>query len=235
MQKRAIAVIAIAVLICLAPAAGQALEAYYQDFDGMDLPSEGALLGDGWLVYANVFGYDWGWWYGYGAFAAPNDGAAFCAVVAGEGMGAQSLSVYSDYNNANHVDGIIESNVFQEQMITAGDIGEIWTFDFLAKMGNLAGSTTAEAYIKTLNPAAGYATTNHIKADMTTTPASWNTYSISISIDAGLVGQVLQFGFTNFARLYEGSGVFYDGVNFYTECPVSGEDSTWGEMKSLFR
>ena len=128
----------------------------------------------------------------------------------------------------------IESNVFHEQAITAGDVGETWTFDFQAKLGNLAGSTTAMAFIKTLNPA-GWAQTNFITLDMTSIPASWNGYTLSILIDAGLVGQILQIGFMNSASLYEGSGVFYDNVHFHTADPVSNEDSSWGGVKSLFR
>lgn len=235
MRNRVTAVLAAAMLICMVPMASYALAPYGQDFEGMSLPAPGALLGDGWLVYGNVFGYDWSWWYGYGSFPAPNDGAAFCAIVAGEGIDAQCLSVYSDYNNANHADGIIESNVFQEQTIAAGDVGQVWTFNFQAKMGNLTGSSTAAAFIKTLNPSAGWVTTNFITADMTSIPTTWTEHTLTIAIDAGLVGQILQFGFMNYARLYEGSGVFYDDVQFYTGGPVQGEDSSWGGVKALFR
>ncbi len=235
MKHRATAVLAVAALICLLPVAGSALEYYSQDFESMALPSEGALLGDGWLVYGNVFGTDWSYWYGYGPFDAPNSGAAFCAIADDQGIGSQCLSVYSDYNNANHADGIVQSLVYREQEITAGDVGETWTFTFSAKMGNLELLTTAAAFIKTLNPAAGWATTNEIKLDMTTTPAGWTVYSIPILIDAGLAGQILQIGFMNEARLYQGSGVFYDNLSLYTDDPVANEDGTWGEMKSLFR
>ena len=235
MRARTASILGAAMLVCLLPAASQALAPYGQDFESLPLPSPGGLLGDGWLVYGNVFGYDWGWWYGYGPFPAPNDGAAFCAIVAGEGIGGQCLSVYSDYNNGNHADGIIESNVFQEQIVTAEDVGETWTYSFQAKLGNLAGSTTAAAFIKTLDPGAGYAMTNYITADMTTIPTTWSAHTLTITIDAGLVGQILQFGFVNHARLYEPSGVFYDDVQFYTGTPVPSEESSWGGVKSLFR
>ena len=235
MRRRATASLIAALLICVIPVAGQALTPYGQDFEGYALPAPGALLGDGWVVYGNVFGYDWAWWYGYGTYPAPNDGAAFCAVVAGEGIGAQCLSVYSDYNNASHANGIIESNVFQEQTITAADMGQTWTFTFQAKHGNLTGSSTAAAFIKTLNPAAGWATTNNIKFDTTYIPGSWLPYSVSIAIDPSLVGQILQFGFVNYARLYEGSGMFYDEVSFSNAGPVRTENASWGGVKSLYR
>lgn len=227
MRFRVGTILVIAVL-CLAPASWADLAPYSQDFEGLldttlDQPEQVALANDGWLVYVNVFGPDWSWWYGYGPFTAPNGGfggPAFCAVVVGEGgpeQGAQQLSVYSDYNNLNHQDGsnaIIESNVFHEQMIGAADVGNTWRFEFDARRGNIEGSSMAAAFIKTLDPGAGYALTNFLQAEMTTIPDSWGSYDLSIYIDPSLEGQVLQFGFVNWASNSEGSGIFYDNVNF---------------------
>ncbi|MBM4118862.1 hypothetical protein FJ251_14230 [bacterium] len=237
MNIRAKAFFAIAALLCLAPAAS-ALAPYAQDFEGLVQSDPNALGNDGWLVFGNVFGPDWSYWYGYGPYPAPNAGNAFCSIAAGEGgaeQGAQQLVVFSDYNNGNHNDGAhIESNVFQEQTIGAGDVGTTWNFDFDAKLGNLAGSTTALAFIKTLDPASGYAMTNFITADMTSTPASWTGYQLTITIDAGLVNQILQIGFANTATLYEGSGVFYDNIVWGMAEPVATQDTSWGAVKSLF-
>jgi hypothetical protein len=224
-----------AALICLIPVAGSALTPYGQDFESYSLPSPGGLLGDSWVVYGNVFGYDWAWWYGYGSFPAPNDGAAFCAIVPGEGLGNQCLAVYSDYNNGNQADGIIEANVYHEQTVMAGDVGQTWTFSFQAKHGNLAGSSTAFAFIKTLNPAAGWATTNNIRTETTAIPAIWAPYQVQIGITPDLVGQIMQFGFVSYCRLYEPSGIFYDDVSFSSGAPVATESSTWGGVKDLYR
>lgn len=229
------AFLTVLIAACLVPATSLALTPYNQDFEGLDQGASNALADDGWLVFGNVFGPDWSYWYGYGPFGAPNDGAAFCAIVIGEGgpdQGTQQISVFSDYNNANHADGAyIEANVFQEQTITAGDVGAIWIFEFDAKLGNLEGETTALAFIKTLDPGAGYAMTNFITEDMTNTPTSWTGYSISIFIDDDLAGQILQFGFANTATNYEGSGVFYDNVSFYHSDPAPTIETTWGQLK----
>jgi hypothetical protein len=48
---------------------------------------------------------------------------------------------------------------------------------------------------------------------MTAIPTSWGTYQVSLEIDAGLVGQVFQIGFSNNATNFNSSGVFYDNVN----------------------
>jgi hypothetical protein len=176
-------------------------------------------LGDGWLVFGNVFDDGGVYQYGYGAFPAPNDGAAFCAVVAGEGgpdQGAQQLSVYSDYNNTAHgnLDWVIETSVYQEQSIAAADVGKTLFYTFDAKRGNIEGASEAEAFIKTLDPSAGWVTTNYIRVDTTAIPSTWGTYQLEITIDSGLVGQVLQFGFLTSASNYESSGIIYDNVNF---------------------
>ncbi len=239
MKKSAIALFAAIAVFGMVTSASAALTFYQQDFEGMNAASGSALSDDGWLIFANVFNSGGAYLYGYGVFPAPNGTGAFCAVAVGEGgaaQGAQQLSVYSDYNNVDHgIGNLIESITFQEQTVSAGDVGTTWYFDFDAKMGNLAGATTAVAFIKTLNPAAGYATTNFITADMTSTPAGWTGYQLSITIDASLVGQILQIGFANTASNYEGSGVFYDNIYFYVDGTIPSEDMSWGDVKSLFK
>ena len=241
MNTRANAFLAAAVLICMIPAAAFALSPYSEDFETLNQSDTGALGAAGWLVFGNVFDPMGGYLYGYGVFPAPNDGGGFCQIVLGEGggdQGFQQFVSFSDYNNADHGNGnLIEANVFQEQLIGPGDVTETWIFDFDAKMGNLEGGSTALAFIKTLDPAAGYATTNFITLDTTNIPATWGSYSLQITIDGSLDGQLLQIGFSNKATNYEGSGVFYDNINFYIDetGPVPNEDKAWGDLKALYR
>jgi hypothetical protein len=222
MKLRAIVALSTALL---APAASQAaLSSYSQSFEALVISDPAALQNDGWLVYGNVFSPAHAYLYGYGPFPAPNDGAAFCAIDAGQGgpeQGAQQLSVYSDYNNTDHGNGnLIESNVFHEQTIGPEDVGNTWSFQFDAKRGNLAGASTAVAFIKTLDPNNGYALTNFITADMTAIPTTWANYWIAITIDAGLAGQILQFGFACTATNYEASAVFYDNLAWVDHLPA---------------
>jgi len=167
MRTRVTAILAVAFL-CLAPAASwAALAPYSQDFEGLTLapqpedPFESSLADDGWLFFGNVFSPDGSnYLYGYGPFPAPNHGEAVDAVIAGEGgpsQGDQQLSVFSDYRNGDHAFGrLIETNVFQEQVIDASDVGTTWLLKFDAKRGNIGGATTAKAWFKTLDPAAGF-------------------------------------------------------------------------------
>lgn len=216
-----VSAILVGALICLAPTASWAdLAPYSQDFEGLVQPDPGALAGDGWLVYGNVFGPDWSYWYGYGPYPAPNGGPAFSGIATGQGeptQGGQQLVVYNDYNNGNHGDGSdanIEANVFQERTIGTADVGNTWIFEFDAKRDNIEGNTTAAAFIKTLDPNAGFALTHFITLDMTGVPATWDRYVLSIFVDSSLDGQILQFGFVNWASNYQPSGVLYDNVEF---------------------
>ncbi len=210
----------IAALLCVAPVASQAaLSPYLGTFEGMDIGEIGvpnSLSVDGWLVFGNVSNGPT-YLYGYGPYPAPNDGAAFCGVTSGQGgdlQGANQLSVYSDYNNqgAQTAGYLVEANTYREQDIGAADVGDTWTFQFDAKLGNLAGTSTALAFIKTLDPNQGWATTNYVTVNTTAIPATWNTYSISLPIDASLVNQKFQIGFANTTTLNQPTGVFYDNV-----------------------
>lgn len=228
-KKTLLALTATAAAAISAPAALANLMTYSQDFEGLNAADPAALAGDGWKIFANVFDSSGtGFLYNYGVFDAPNGSGAFSNVATGEGgpdQGAQQLVTFSDYNNGDHNgSNRIETNVFQEQIIGAGDIGSEWTFSFDAKMGDLAGDSTALAFIKTLDPNAGFATTNFVTIDMTNIASTWDTYTMSLFMDGGLDGQILQFGFLTVASGFDPSGVLYDNVDFR---PVPLPGAVW--------
>lgn len=135
---------------------------------------------------------------------------------------------YSDYNNGSaHGSGQwVESNVFQQQMVGAGDVGTPWTRRFDAKLDNFAGlaaPSTALAFIRLLDPNNGYQITGLSSVDMSAVPATWGTYSLTITAGAG---QILQFGFANTATHYAQSAIAYDNISF---APVP-EPSTYALM-----
>lgn len=191
---------------------------YQQDFETLVQADTAALANDDWKVFGNVFDPTGTiYYYGYGPFPAPNNsppGPAFCLIADSQGgppQGAQQLVVFSDYNSGEHGAGNrIESNVFRERTIVAGDVGRTLTFQFEAKLGDIAGASTALAFIKTLDP--GFNLVDFVTVDMTAIPTTWGTYSLSLDIDAPRVGFTLQYGFANTASNYEPSGIFYDNV-----------------------
>jgi len=209
---------------------------YSQDFEGL-LMVDGQLAGDGWLVFGNIFDPAGNYLWGHGPWPAPNNIGNWCDITTGQGgpeQGQQQLVMYSDYGNADHgVGNLIESNLFQEQTVPVGAMGT-YIFEFDAKMGDLGGASTAAAFIKTLDPNAGWAMTNFLTVDTTMLPTTWGTYMISIDV-TGLDGQILQFGFMTVASNYEPCGVFYDNVNFYLDAGSPVEETTWGAVKALYR
>ncbi len=224
-----------AILALMVPVVASAQTPYAQNFENLAMV-DGQLAGDGWLIFGNVFDPSFNYLYGYGTFPAPNNIGNWCDIVAGEGgaaQGAQQLVMYSDYANSDQGAGNwVESNLFQEQTVGAGATGT-WYFTFDAKMGNLGGNSTALAFIKTLDPNAGWAMTNFITADMTTTPATWTGYVLSIDV-TGLDGQIIQFGFSTTVTNYDPSGVFYDNVTWSMDEPVPTKELSWGRVKTLY-
>ena len=203
-------------------------------------------FGEGFSIFADVWDGEVGtgtFLYSYGPFAAPNGGPGFSAIAFGEGQGDsvtdQYLNIYSDYNNADHANGFnINTAVFKEQTIDAADIPGVFTLkgDFKAPSSCGIGwdpncgadgmpgggddfspnTATASIFIKTLDPSAGFATTNDIRFDSTIAdPNTWGTFSIEVRLtDPLLAGQILQFGFGTVATLYNDSGVYYDNLSF---------------------
>jgi hypothetical protein len=210
-------------------AASAQLSAYNQTFEGLDRTSGTALADDGWDLFVTVFNNsDNSVAYTYGVFDAPNDinnpNISVISDATAAPVDQQGLAVFSDYQNGDHGnDRTLEVNVFQEQSIGAGDIGETYRFSVVAAPvldGNgenvLNGTmSTTMAFIKTLDPNAGFATTNFITADTTALAPGNTPIDLDIQLsDPLLAGQILQFGFVNTATNFEASGVNYDNVSF---------------------
>jgi hypothetical protein len=231
----------VAAVLCFTPLVSHAqLATYTQTFESMNMADPNALLADGWNAYVNDFDGAHNYMYGYG-FQAPNGGNAASAIVTGQGgagQGLQQLSVYSNYNDNNSATGYVEMNVYKEQTIGAADVGKTVLFRFDAKHGNWAGAAhapTAAAFIKTLNPAAGYATTHFVTTDMTTVPETWGTYAVTFTIDPTLVGQILQFGFMDTQTGYDPTVIFYDNILFAPDQAVPAGTTSWGKVKGMYR
>ncbi len=200
---------------------------YEQNFNSLDIG--GAEIGDGWLYFVNVFSTPPN---GYGG-PAPN-GPQICALVTGQGgpdQEPQQLSVYSDYNNnaAQTAGDLLETNVFQEpfsqsSLLTAAEVGTTFTFSFQAKRGNINDpadvncqapvvcDVTANAFIKTLDPNAGFSVSGIDEVDTTDLPVEWGGFTIELDITDDQIGHILQFGFQTNATNFQPSGNFYDNV-----------------------
>ena len=244
--KTGLKALALTSAIAFTPVSNASMVSYAQDFEGLDAGNSLALGiagGDNWKIFADVWFGDVGtgaFLYSYGVFSAPNGGPGFSAVAGGEGGApqvSQYMNIYSDYNNLDHANGFnINTNVFQERRLDAGDVGSgTWTFsgDFKAPssagIAEPASNAVASAFIKTLDPNNNFATTNDIRFDSTSAdPANWGSFSIDLDLsDPALNGQILQFGFNTTATNYEDSGVYYDNLNFTNVPAVPVPAAAW--------
>lgn len=102
----------------------------------------------------------------------------------------------------------------------AGGMGGVSGMGGAAGMGGSGGTggttpacdSTANAFIKTIDPSSNFDQTNFVEEDTTNLPDTWSRYSIELLIDDGLVDQLLQIGFSGTASNFEPSGVFYDNI-----------------------
>ena len=173
-------------VVCFAavPLASHAqLSTYGQNFETLaaapEFPgSNTALADDGWRYFVNVYNPDGSYAYQYGAFAAPNSLARVSAVGSGGSVpGNQNMGVFSDYgNDGAHGSGqLVQTSVFQLQTVGSADVGTKWKFQFDARGLGLAAPSTALAFIQTLDPDNGKASST-VTVDMSAVPDSWGTY-----------------------------------------------------------
>jgi hypothetical protein len=230
-RKNVLTVLAMMATVAFVPSSNAALVNYSQDFEGMHVADAAALGNDGWRVFANVYDTDKSTHlYDYGVFVAPNGGAGFSSITAVPGN--QQLTVFSDYSNTDHGDGKwIEALVFQEQTISASDVGSVWNFTFDVKQGNQIPESSSNAFLKTVNN--DLDVTSESILDTTASGTDWATLTLSLEIDNSMVGEVLQFGFSSTATYYTPSGVLYDNINFSSTPAVPVPGAIWLMMSGL--
>jgi len=230
----------VAALIVAAGANAQ-IGTYSDDFESYDVANGDGLNGHasaGWLVGANVFDPTGSTFlFNYFGFPAPNfdgsgvEAARFTNIQTGQGgpdQGNRQLAVFSDYNNqASQTAGeILESNTYKEYTVAAGDEG-IWQFDFDYKNGDIAGSMTSVAFIKVLDPGAGFSLSDFATLDTTDSGDVWQGGSLQVEIDSSQVGHIFQIGFWALGSNNDPSTVFYDNVNLF-KVPAPGSVALLG-------
>ena len=168
-------------------------------------------LGGGWLLFVNVFGGSPScdsYLYGYGVFPAPNRNDAISNIVAGNTGNA--FNVFSDYSNGDHANNnCIETNLFQERIVSTDDIGT-YTYRFDTQVPDALGTDVqVYGFIKLLDP-----NTFQPVDGSTVLTETAGVKSLSIVLDAADEGFILQWSFANVASNFEASGRWYDNVTF---------------------
>ena len=209
--------------VALCPLASAQIFTYEQDFESLDINDGGALSGDGWLTYTNVFDAAGNFAYGYSSGGAPNGGSGYSVIGTGLGgaaQGSQYVNVYSDYGNGDHANGFtIESNVYRERGIDSSNVGELFTFEFdylkNPQVINGDGPTEAYAFLKVLQSSNGsFAPLATVTLDTTAaSTTAWAAGSLQLTIDPAWVGELFQFGFYSTATNYDDSSRLYDNLS----------------------
>ena len=205
--------------MAMSPSSFAVLVNYSQDFEALHQADPAALSNDGWRTFENVYDTDKiTLLYSDGLYPAPNGGAGFSSIIAVPGN--QQLKIFSNYDNADQAVGKwIEALVFQQQTISAADVGTIWTFAFDVKQGDQVPDSSSTAFLKT-------ASSGSI-LDTTAYGPDWGRESLSLQIDNSMVGQLVQFGFSTTATSYKASGVFYDNIGFSQTSVVPIPGAIW--------
>jgi hypothetical protein len=231
MTRRFLAVIGILAAMAWPLSAHGDITTYNQNFESLNKAQANALSNDGWKVGANVFDSNGNFVYNYFAFPAPNGGGAFSAIAdgaAGPAQGVQYLNIYSDYNNGDHaynVGGVrryIDALVFQERTIGAGNVGAgkslAFSFDYLKNgAGGNNGDSKTYAFIKVLKASdLSFALLGSVEFETTNaSDTTWASHAMSLAAtDSSWAGELVQFGFRSYATNYNGTGRFYDNLNF---------------------
>jgi len=203
---------------------------YSEDFESY-VPIEAggsATIGGGWLTF-NAAIAPGGIFLGGGGGPAPNTNniSHITNAAPSASGGAQYLNVFNNYADGNnHIPGInfVETNVFQEAFLAAGDADIKYRFSFEHKLGDLnpadpaaPGFDEVVAFIKVFDPAFNLLA---FPTFDTSNDAAWTSSFIDLTIDPVWAqnGYLIQWGFLSRATSFAPTSVAYDNVSFAL-CP----------------
>lgn len=165
------------------------------------------------------------------------DSPTIVTVAFDEGAldGSQSLVFFADVNSGLFQDDpavnadprLLSLNVFQQQNISAADIGTQVTYDFLFSGAsgalNTATTTIVEAFLLTLDPNNGFATTNEVAFDLSgAVEGVAESGQLALDLSAPeLEGQILQFGVRNTFADGQNPAVIIDNLSLTVPEPAS--------------
>jgi hypothetical protein len=206
-----------AVLLCgLLSNTSSALSPYSQNFDSLT-PGATALSDVGWEFFSDNAGL--------GSYGGPAPGAGpNISELANNGAGNQYINFFANYGN-----GAVHNNpplreaisLFVNQGFTGAQaaLGQTWTFSFEYAENPpfpVTGDTQVGAFIRVFDPVFNLLD----EQTFNTLPATsaFASASLSQTFNPNWVnGGFIQFGFNNLVGNFNGSGRFYDNVNFVPE------------------
>ncbi|MFV9616678.1 MAG: VPLPA-CTERM sorting domain-containing protein [Gammaproteobacteria bacterium] len=239
--KNSLTVLALATAIAYAPVSSAALSSYSQNWEsyaGTWNTDAAAISADGYVI-GNINVSTGGAW--FDNVAAPNNAAdglnGYSSLVSGEGGTAQGdvqLSIFSDYNSWSPFTTpgtTLQTFTYRDNgTIGADDVGKTYRFSFDGKDGGVTADPASEAwgFVKVLKQSDGsYFELVNNTFDSTTFTTDWSGGFAEFTVDAGMVGELVQFGFANQATDWGPSGVFYDNLSFADTSAVPVPAAVW--------
>jgi hypothetical protein len=227
-NKPGLTAIAMISAMAFAPASNAAL-GYSTDFESYTTGDvEDFKIG-------NIVNGGAGWFPGtYGAPGDYNNGYSAIVHEGGVPQGNNQLSIFSDYNAWSPFTAgpgtTIQAFVYRDVGTITGDmLGNTYSFSFDAKLGNIAAPSQAEAFIKVLkqSDASYFELVNNVFDSDANLTVDWGGGQVLLTVDAGMVGELLQIGFNNTATDYGASGVVYDNLSFAAAPAVPVPAAVW--------
>lgn len=228
-KKTLLTAITMASALVYAPIGNAALASYSENFESLNATSSTALSDAGFVIYENSY-HDQGLTNpanSAGPMPARNDYRGFALVVTGQGgstQGTQQLNVYSNYPSPDQGSLYVDALTLQQQTIGIDDLGSIWSFSFDAKQGDIAGTSSASAWIRVID---GGTTLGENRLDTTSLGFDWGSYALSLNIDPTWNGKILEFGVNSAATGYTMSGVYYDNLSLSGTPAVPVPAAAW--------
>ena len=221
--KTSFTALAVASALSLTSVSHAAVTPFSDDFQSYT-PTSGFTQ---WSVFSDNGGFPGGYFIPVAATDGGINGAQISAL-ADDGAGNQYLNFYANYENLN-VHNRTACNpcspneqeaisIFHEFSFTGADTaaGDTWVFDFdyaLNPAGPPSGATEVGAFIRVFDPAFNLLNTGGA-FDTGGATADWQSGQITVTMNPDWVEGVVQIGFNNLVGYYDGSGMFYDNVNF---------------------
>ena len=223
-KKTLLTALTMASAISYAPTGNAALASYSENFESLNAISSTALSDAGFVIYENSYN-DQGLTTlvnSAGTNLARNDYRGFAQVVIEQSN--QQLKVFSNYLNRDQSTKYIDALTLQQQTIGADDLGSTWTFSFDAKQGDITGTSSASAWIRTID---GGSTLGENRLNTTSLGLNWGSYAVSLYIDPLWNGMTLEFGVNSAATDYTMSGVYYDNLSLTGTPAVPVPAAAW--------
>ena len=238
-KKTLLTALTVASAMSYAPMGNAALVSYSENFESMNATSSTALSDAGFVIYSNTY-IDQGLTNlvsSTGPNPARNDYRAIAQVVIGQGgpaQGNQQLFAFSNELSLNQNTMYVDALTLQQQKISAADLGSTWSFSFDAKQGNIAGTSSASAWIRAVDivrdTTSGKQTTTILDEqllDTTSLGLNWGSYEVSLYIEPSWENKILQFGVKSAATDRTPSGVYYDNFNLTGTPAVPVPAAAW--------